>query len=380
MTVRCLDAVTLRFQGNSSSANSSWLARWKYGALSICSWWRDVSGAKIGSPVPAWLWPHWLLMKASSGSWLQEITADETVLNFTLGRDANTFSVFFLVAGFAFSPNEFLITCSVLKAWDACFLFLVGRFSLFTSVVVILCTLSPSWSSQWLSTLSLKVKWKSARKLILHAGHDKSTLRAMARLCWVFDFESKTLQLTASSCQLHLPPADVLVQCHMFGECVCSWWQPSPSLTSVFQNPIFFFFFAGPPSVLRFYTESAGSPSEQSVITSTQKPQPDHQSAATAAAAAMVRHEISFEGMIFTWYDGADTRCSSDDKKKKKYPTSWWNLNYLELSRWSLISGIYVLGKCWHGGWCSVLGKSQLFTRLMSRWKLIQGCMHDLVI
>lgn len=75
------------------------------------------------------------------------------------------------------------------------------------------------------------------------------------------------------------------------------------------------FFFAGPPSVLHFYTESAGSPSEQSVITPTQKPQPDHQSAATTAAAAMVRHEISCEGMIFAWYDGADMRCSRGDKK-----------------------------------------------------------------
>lgn len=74
------------------------------------------------------------------------------------------------------------------------------------------------------------------------------------------------------------------------------------SLTSVFQNPIVFFCVcAGPPSVLRFYTESTGSPLEQSVITPTQKPQPDHQSAATAAAAAMVRHEICFEGTIFTW-------------------------------------------------------------------------------
>lgn len=82
-----------------------------------------------------------------------------------------------------------------------------------------------------------------------------------------------------------------------------------------FKIPFFFSFFAGPASVLRFYTESAGSPWEQSVITLTQKPQPDHQSAATTAAAAMVRNEISFEGMIFTWYDGADTRCSSGDKK-----------------------------------------------------------------
>lgn len=84
------------------------------------------------------------------------------------------------------------------------------------------------------------------------------------------------------------------------------------------KSHFYFIFFAGPPSVLCFYTESAGSPSEQSVITPTQKPQPDHQSAATTAAAAMVRHEISFEGMIFTWYDGADTRCSSVDKKEKK--------------------------------------------------------------
>lgn len=72
-----------------------------------------------------------------------------------------------------------------------------------------------------------------------------------------------------------------------------------------------FFFLQG----LCFYTESGGSPSKQSVITLTQKPQPDHQSAATTAAAAMVRHEISFKGKIFTWYYGPDTRCSRGDKK-----------------------------------------------------------------
>lgn len=63
---------------------------------------------------------------------------------------------------------------------------------------------------------------------------------------------------------------------------------------------------AGPPLVLRFSTESAGFPTEQSIITLAQKPQPDHQSAATTTAAAVVRHEISFEGMIFTWCVGAE--------------------------------------------------------------------------
>lgn len=45
-----------------------------------------------------------------------------------------------------------------------------------------------------------------------------------------------------------------------------------------------------------------------------QKPQPDHQSAAAAAAAAVVRHEICFEGTVFTWCDGADARWSRDIK------------------------------------------------------------------
>lgn len=154
-----------------------------------------------------------------------------------------------------------------------------------------------------------------------------------------------------------------------FAKCVCSRWQLSPSLTSVFQKPIVFFCVcAGPPSVLRFYTESTGSPSERAVITPTQKPQPDHQSAATAAAAAMVRHEICFEGTIFTWCDGADVRWSRGDKKCARLLGG--TLITSRLSRWSLISGIYVLGKHRHGAGCSVLGKSQLNSRLMSRRKI----------
>lgn len=91
---------------------------------------------------------------------------------------------------------------------------------------------------------------------------------------------------------------------------------------------------AGPPSVLRFYTESTGSPLEQSVITPTQKPQLDHQSAATAAAAAMVRHDICFEGTIFTWRDGADVRWSRGDKKCARLLGG--TLNYIALE--SLVS------------------------------------------
>lgn len=40
-------------------------------------------------------------MKAGSGSWLQEITADEAVLNFTSQAEMQT------LASYAFSPVEF---------------------------------------------------------------------------------------------------------------------------------------------------------------------------------------------------------------------------------------------------------------------------------